>query len=69
MLTLPLFRLGGNGSNHILDLILVGGLVEARSRESSCLQSTLSYGGTSLERKRIPLGPYRGSMPRVMRGS
>ena len=27
------------------------------------------YRGTSLTRKRTPLGPYRSSMPRVLRGS
>ena len=26
------------------------------------------YRGTSLTRKRIPLGPYRRPMPRVLRG-
>ena len=30
---------------------------------------TLHSRGTSLARKRTPLGPYRGLMPRVLRGS
>ena len=37
--------------------------------ESPFSLPTCDYRGTSLVRKRTPLGPYRRPMPRVLRGS
>ena len=40
-----------------------------RSRPPSCASPRNQYKGTSLTKKRTPLGPYRRPMPRVLEGS